>query len=347
MPEQISGIVLKKSSWKWACCGRDGLTKLFILIGNVMIEFSCPGCSAIYSLPDDKAGKKGKCPNCRALFLVPNPLPLKVRSQPQPPAKVEEVNEDDEDNEVKIKPCPGCQASLTVSKSDLGVAVECPYCKQVFGAVKATSVGDKRAPDSPRQRQSQMSRESAEDEDEDEDDVPPRKRKRNIDREEPPSRPQPRRRKLRRAKSGSVTFVAVMNFLLGGLVCLCTGLVFMFRNMIQASMMVGQDKDENPMAQDTMKWIIIGTCLIQATWAIMAFVGGVGIVQRRTYGRILTIITASMALLNCLFIIYQFVLRILAQDYLTASGNFISLCIWMGYGLISLFILLNHGDEFD
>jgi DNA-directed RNA polymerase subunit RPC12/RpoP len=36
-----------------------------------MIPFSCPACSKRYSAPDDKAGKKVRCPECGAKLVVP------------------------------------------------------------------------------------------------------------------------------------------------------------------------------------------------------------------------------------------------------------------------------------
>ena len=38
-----------------------------------MINFSCQQCGKSYSLPDDKAGRKGKCKPCGATIVVPQP----------------------------------------------------------------------------------------------------------------------------------------------------------------------------------------------------------------------------------------------------------------------------------
>ena len=64
--------------------------------------------------PDEEPGK------------VP-PLP----GEPEPPPPP------DPNAPVEIAPCPGCQARLSVATTDLGVDVECPYCKTVYKAARA------------------------------------------------------------------------------------------------------------------------------------------------------------------------------------------------------------------
>jgi hypothetical protein len=86
-----------------------------------MIQFTCPGCPAIYTVDDAKAGKSGKCPKCDAAFVIPHP-------NPQSP---------DADSPVEVAPCPGCQARLSVAPSDVGTEVECPYCQAAFRAKRA------------------------------------------------------------------------------------------------------------------------------------------------------------------------------------------------------------------
>lgn len=102
-----------------------------------MIQFTCPGCPAIYTVDDAKAGKTGKCPKCQAPFVIPH-------TDPQPP---------DANAPVEIAPCPGCQGRLSVVPSDLGTNVECPYCQTAFLAKRATIAEPEReADDRPRNR---------------------------------------------------------------------------------------------------------------------------------------------------------------------------------------------------
>jgi hypothetical protein len=141
-----------------------------------MIKFACPGCAAVFSVGDEKAGKTGKCPKCQAQFMIPEAEPPAVGaappplSPPPPPA---------EDPGVEIKPCPGCQAKLTVSPGDLGLDVECPYCKTVYKAKKlgGTATGPA-ADDRPRRRPL----------DEDDEDDRPKRRSRRDDDDDRPSK---------------------------------------------------------------------------------------------------------------------------------------------------------------
>src|SRR5689334_19576064 len=102
-----------------------------------MIRFSCPGCGATYTVDDAKGGKTGKCPKCQSQFVIPAaeggaaPPPLPKSAPPSPAV--------DPNAPVEIAPCPKCDARLSVAASDLGVDVECPYCKTVYKAVKAGS----------------------------------------------------------------------------------------------------------------------------------------------------------------------------------------------------------------
>ena len=36
-----------------------------------MIKFQCDNCGKNFSVPEDQAGKKGKCPKCKTLVVVP------------------------------------------------------------------------------------------------------------------------------------------------------------------------------------------------------------------------------------------------------------------------------------
>ena len=36
-----------------------------------MIRFNCKSCGQKFSVPESRAGKKGKCPKCRNIIVVP------------------------------------------------------------------------------------------------------------------------------------------------------------------------------------------------------------------------------------------------------------------------------------
>ena len=176
-----------------------------------MIRFACPGCEATYTVPDEKAGKTGKCPKCQAQFVIPTPDPHAVtpppKSEPTPPPLF------GTDVEVEIAPCPGCQARLMVSNKDIGADVECPYCKAVYRAEMPGSKAGEGSRSNRRpvaevepERPSRRRREEVEDElpsrrrrDETEDEVEdrPSRRRRDEDEDEVED-DRPRRRKSRR-----------------------------------------------------------------------------------------------------------------------------------------------------
>lgn len=103
-----------------------------------MIRFACPGCGATYTVPDEKGGKTGKCPKCQGQFIIPE---AEAGSAPAPPPR----SGANDTAPVEIEPCPGCQARLSVAKSDVGLDVECPYCKTTYTA-KTASPGASSSP---------------------------------------------------------------------------------------------------------------------------------------------------------------------------------------------------------
>lgn len=152
-----------------------------------MIRFACPGCSATFSVPDEKAGKHGKCPTCGSEFVIPEadpsaPPPLPGEAEPPPlpdpaPSKAGSAA-------VEVKPCPGCMGRLTVAPTDVGSEVECPYCKTQF---RAERVGAAPAGEKPRP--------SLRKDEKDVDDRPRRPSLRKGDDDDDDDRPLPRRRR--------------------------------------------------------------------------------------------------------------------------------------------------------
>src|SRR5688572_25949818 len=100
-----------------------------------MIRFACPGCSATFTVGDDRAGKVTRCPKCQTKFLIPEPepgavapppLPPPPSSFPAPPPLPSASNEP-----VEVAPCPNCKTRLSVMPGDVGLDVECPTCQTV------------------------------------------------------------------------------------------------------------------------------------------------------------------------------------------------------------------------
>ena len=176
-----------------------------------MIKFACPGCEAVFTVGDEKAGKTGKCPKCSAQFLIPDAEPPAFDAAPAPspipppPA---------EDAAVEIKPCPGCQAKLTVAVGDLGLDVECPYCKAVYKAAKpGGSVANIAVDDRPKR--------SSRRESDDDDDRPSRKSRRDrYDDDDDDDRPRSkrRRRSYEPHRGGLILTFGILALLMCGLI---------------------------------------------------------------------------------------------------------------------------------
>jgi DNA-directed RNA polymerase subunit M/transcription elongation factor TFIIS len=114
-----------------------------------MIKFACPGCSATFTVADEKAGKSGKCPKCQSEFVIPAaegappvadippPLPP-VQPPPLPGGDPPRTGSPPDPNQpVEIQPCPKCGSRLSVLPADVGVEIQCPSCDTVFKALRA------------------------------------------------------------------------------------------------------------------------------------------------------------------------------------------------------------------
>lgn len=136
-----------------------------------MIRFACPGCSATFTVTDEKAGKTGKCPKCQTQFTIP-PVPAADPDLPPPPTTVEAPPPiptvdapppipmqtvpapppipppiappppvppppPGPNDPVEIVPCPKCTSRLSVLPGDVGLDVECPNCQTVYRANRA------------------------------------------------------------------------------------------------------------------------------------------------------------------------------------------------------------------
>ena len=154
-----------------------------------MIRFACPGCSATFTVTDEKAGKTGKCPKCQTQFTIPAPAvdeliippphpvvepppPITtVEPPPPPPPPVEAPppmppaveapppmhvpppvapTPPGPNDPVEIVPCPKCSSRLSVLPGDVGLDVECPNCQTVYRANRADAPPPPALDDKPR-----------------------------------------------------------------------------------------------------------------------------------------------------------------------------------------------------
>ena len=180
-----------------------------------MIRFACPGCSATFTVTDEKAGKTGKCPKCQTQFTIPFPQP-DPEENPPPPTSVEApppmqsveapppmppaVEPPAAPEPVEILPCPKCTSRLSVLPGDVGLDVECPNCQTVYRAARADAPPPPviNAPKSSALVKYGSGAKNNRDDDDDEDDERPsrrkKKRRRDDDDDDDDDRPVRRRR---------------------------------------------------------------------------------------------------------------------------------------------------------
>lgn len=95
--------------------------------GHIMIKFTCENCNKDIKVSSDHAGKKGRCPQCKNVVIVPL-LEISI------PA----VNSDAEENSaikagaqqkgtVDFK-CSMCEAAMEAAQTSRGKLQKCPQC---------------------------------------------------------------------------------------------------------------------------------------------------------------------------------------------------------------------------
>jgi predicted Zn finger-like uncharacterized protein len=76
----------------------------------------CPGCRALFRLPDDLAGKQVKCQKCGERFVIPGvPVEMAVRAEPEPPAAAPPLESAPGAATIAYTPPPGEPMSAAAS----------------------------------------------------------------------------------------------------------------------------------------------------------------------------------------------------------------------------------------
>jgi hypothetical protein len=139
-----------------------------------MIRFKCPHCGKEVSAGDEHAGKKGRCPGCRQLFLIPI---TRAAAAVKPAPSAERRTAPDEEKEA-----PRGNKPLT----DLEVVED---DEDAPPPRKRARSDDDEEEEAPRRRR------PARDEDDEEDDRPARRRRARDEEDEEDEEPRPRRRR--------------------------------------------------------------------------------------------------------------------------------------------------------
>ncbi|MFO0850452.1 MAG: hypothetical protein U0871_18110 [Gemmataceae bacterium] len=335
----------------------------------------CPKCQAQFVIPAaDPSASAPSFPAAPPPVPAPPPAPV----PPPPPAA-------DPNAPVEIAPCPKCQARLSVATADLGADVECPYCKTVYtarrpgqgGSASRGALPAARDDDRPSRRRREEDdeedrprRRRDEDEEEDrprrrpvrdeaEEDRPSRRRRDEDDDDDRPRRrrdedddfdDRPRRRRRSRGRSSQVDTVARLNYVLGGLSlccgCLVTG-VGAFAGEAMKRQPGGAANNAGPIDPGLLTTImfVLGVVYLLLSGALIA--AGVGVSQRKNWGRILTFCTAGVGLILGVLSLVGAGANFIGGAIPQGCGGLVATGIWGGYGVQALMTMIKFGDEFE
>jgi hypothetical protein len=151
-------------------------------------------------------------------------------------------------------------------------------------------------------------------------------------------------------RSSAVTGVAVINFVIGGLVLLI-GMCGFLGVLVEAS--EGWRHGGGLAGREfAIVFIIILFILI---WSIGAIIAGVGVISRRQWGRVLTLILGGIAMVKTLSAIVLCVLFLSSVRGPVDDDSFLGFMLlamlglmYLGYGIWTYVVLLNsrYGAEF-
>jgi hypothetical protein len=155
--------------------------------------------------------------------------------------------------------------------------------------------------------------------------------------------------RVRRPQSGAVTAIAIVNFVLGGLYALC-GVIMMaamgfIANLLGGAVQEAAAKSGDPQVAKAAEGgglvamiagfgIVAGLC-VMVILALPLILAGVGVVKRRQWGRILTLVMG--AILGLLGLINLFAGLRAGVNF----GSLIGSLILVGYAVLAYVVLLN------
>jgi len=293
------------------------------------ITVSCPRCKMQLRTPSQHVGKSAKCPKCQRLFKITPPLP----ETDMPDFEPIEKKADDANNlsaTIPFKPDLHDYDDQETSTADV------PKPK-VLGLGSRFSKGGTRTPRRPlrrglsrsgagQQRKSsfQRSRERI---------TPGARRSGRLREPEPGSRFKRSYGAERRGptrKSGAVTAVAIINFIIGGLnaifgilIVALGGLAFMASSALDSQKAMEASS------------IVMAVGVLYLFFGAFAIIAGIGVIMRQNWGRVLTLIMGFLALITA-------IMSIPAQLY-------IGLLLNGGYAVFVIIVMFNrkYGAEFS
>ena len=249
-----------------------------------------------------------------------------------------------DDDLIDAAPCPKCKAPLAVAAADLGYLIECPSCGTQSRAKRAD--GPKSPPPAPTDAPPPRKRNWDGDRDDEDDGRRPRgrDRSRDIDRHDRDDR---RFRdddyddRPARPGQGAAVAAAVMNFIFAA-VALVEGLCVGVGG--SAALLEGRRGGGGPFGgPENTGLVFLGFGVCNLIGVGLMIPAGIGLLQRRDYGRTLGFLAAGLGLVFALAIVVLF-LVILSEERGPPPGAAIVVFIlpvllWLAYAITNLILL--------
>lgn len=272
----------------------------------------------------------------------------------------------DEDDLIDAAPCPKCKAPLAVAAADLGYLIECPSCGTQSRARRADAPAGKspppaqsgdRADDPPPRRRNwdgDEERESERDREDDRDDRRPRgsdrgrDRRRDMDRHDRDDRRSRFRDddeydRPRRPGQGAAVGAAVMNFIFAGLALiegLCVGIG---GSAVLIDGPRGGGRGGPFGSPETAGVVFLGFGVCNLIGVGLMIPAGVGLLQRRDYGRTLGFLSAGLGMIYALAIVVLFLVLMSEGRGAPPAGAVVffilPVLLWLAYAITNLILL--------
>jgi predicted Zn finger-like uncharacterized protein len=320
---------------------------------NLPVEIDpCPKCQTKLSVATSDLGNDVECPYCKTVFPSTKIGSRAVAPPPLPPEKKSSF-----DNDFSSRPKP----RITEDRDDDRPRRRRNDDDDENDAPRRSSRRDDDSDDDD-DRPSRRGRGSKRAEAADDDDRPSRRRSSRRDDDDYDDDDSPRSRRSSRnrrrgsgQRSGAVTAVGVLTILLSLLWFILTGFMF-FATAVIGSFLNGLPRNQmNPNGQPDIQAAVAGLAICCGLplllVAVFHLLGGIFTLQRKSAGRIITIICAVLAIIGGLLQLFGLIAALTRPAVATEAflGNLFSTSILLGYGIFTMIVLCrsDYAEEFS
>jgi len=264
--------------------------------------------------------------------------------------------------------CPSCKRQLRIADSAAGKKVKCPACGTSFTALDQVEELVEPGPPPPKPKRKVDVVETVEeappprprrDRDDDDYDRPRRPRDRDDYDDDDDDRrrrdrrdddyDRPRRSRRRGSGAGSITGVGVITIILGSLSLLC-GVCVMIGGIAGAGAAGGRfGPNVMPFGQGAIASIAIAIALVILILGVLYLIGGIGVLQRRNWGRIVTLVSAGFSGVAGVFLVLSFIGNLISPMPMEAKimpvlVALLGALVCFAHCIMSFIVLLNSDN---